>query len=102
MNSLTVASLRQQAEMLASLSLEHLSVVTRMKLAADDLSVNAYPADCGGFVYVGMPKYRTPDEPDLAAIFDLAESAGVAWLMFDRDAAVIDGLPVFDAAEPRP
>jgi len=26
----------------------------------------------------------------------------VAWLMFDREAAVIDGLPVFDAMEPGP
>ena len=39
-------------------------------------------------------------EPDLAAIFEAAERAGVAWLMFDREAAVIDGLPVFDAAMP--
>lgn len=102
MNSSSVASLREQAELLACLSLGHLSAVTRVKLAADDLSVNAYPADCGGFVYVGLPKYRIPTEPDLAAIFDLAESAGVTWLMFDREAAMIEGLPVFDAAAPGP
>ena len=94
--------LRQQAEMLASLSLKHLSSATRNKLADDDLSVNAYPTDCGGFVYVGAPKYRVPSEPDLAMLFEVAESAGVAWLMFDREAAVIDGLPVFDSAEPGP
>ena len=39
---------------------------------------------------------------DLAMLFEVAESAGVAWLMFDREAAVIDGLPVFDSAEPGP
>ena len=43
-----------------------------------------------------------PSEPDLAMLFEVAESAGVAWLMFDREAAVIDGLPVFDSAEPGP
>ena len=38
----------------------------------------------------------------LDRLFEVAESAGVAWLMFDREAAVIDGLPVFDSAEPGP
>ena len=40
--------------------------------------------------------------PDLAMLFEVAESAGLAWLMFDREAAVIEGLPVFDTAEPGP
>jgi hypothetical protein len=102
MHTLPATGLRQQAEMLASLSLKHLSSATRNKLADDDLSVNAYPTDCGGFVYVGAPKYRVPSEPDLAMLFEVAESAGVAWLMFDREAAFIDGLPVFDTAEPGP
>ena len=53
MHTLSATGLRQQAEMLASLSLKHLSSATRNKLADDDLSVNAYPTDCGGFVYVG-------------------------------------------------
>ena len=53
MHTLPATGLRQQAEMLASLSLKHLSSATRNKLADDDLSVNAYPTDCGGFVYVG-------------------------------------------------
>ena len=96
MHTLPATGLRQQAEMLASLSLKHLSPATRNKLADDD------PTDCGGFVYVGAPKYRVPSEPDLAMLFEVAESAGVAWLMFDREAAVIDGLPVFDSAEPGP
>jgi hypothetical protein len=43
-----------------------------------------------------------PTEPDLAAIFEAAEQAGVAWLMFDREAAVVDGLPVFEVAQPGP
>ena len=68
MHTLPATGLRQQAEMLASLSLKHLSSATRNKLADDDLSVNAYPTDCGGFVYVGAPKYRVPSEPDLAML----------------------------------
>lgn len=45
--------------------------------------------------------YRVPSEPNLALVFEVAEFAGVAWLMFNREAAVID-VPVFDTAEPGP
>ena len=102
METPSIAGLRQQAELLAALSIAHLTSATRKRLADDDLSVNAYPTDAGGFVYVGTPRYRIPTEPDLAAIFEAAEQAGVAWLMFDREAAVIDGLPVFEVAQPGP
>ena len=102
METPAVASLQAHAEPLAALSISHLSPSTRLKLADDDLSVNAYPTDAGGFVYVGTPRYRIPTEPDLAAIFEAAEQAGVAWLMFDREAAVVDGLPVFEVAQPGP
>ena len=100
METPAVESLRAQAESLASLSISHLSPSTRLKLADDDLSVNAYPTDCGGVIYVGAPCYRIPAESDLAAIFKVAEQAGIAWLKFDSEAAVIDGLPVFDLQEP--
>ena len=63
MHTLPATGLRQQAEMLASLSLKHLSSATRNKLADDDLSVNAYPTDCGGFVYVGAPSTACPRNP---------------------------------------
>ena len=43
---------------------------------------------------------RIPTEADLAAIFTVAEQAGIAWLKFDSEAAVIDGLPVFDMSGP--
>jgi hypothetical protein len=92
----TVASLLQLAEPLAALSITHLTPPTRQKLADDDLSVNAYPNDYGGFVYVGAPRYSVPAEADLAAIFEVAEKAGIVWLKFDSDAAIVDGLPVFD------
>lgn len=95
----SVASLRAQAEPLAALSLSHLSPGTRQKLADDELSVNAYPTDCGGIVYVGAPRYRIPEETDLATIFEAAEQAGVVWLKFDSEAAAIDGLEVFDMPE---
>ena len=100
METPSVASLRAQAEPLASLSISHLSPSTRLKLADDDLSVNAYPTDCGGIIYVGAPRYRIPTEADLATIFEVAEQAGIVWLKFDGEAAVIDGLPVFDMSGP--
>ena len=95
-----VAALKAHIEPLAALSLSHLSSSTRLKLADDELSVNAYPTDCGGIIYVGVPRYRVPTEADLATIFEVAEQAGIAWLKFDSEAAVIDGLPVFDLQEP--
>lgn len=100
METPAVESLRAQGESLASLSISHLSPSTRLKLADDELSVNAYPTDCGGVIYVGAPCYRIPAEADLAAIFTVAEQAGIAWLKFDSEAAVIDGLPIFDLQEP--
>lgn len=54
MESLSVARLRQQAELLVALSILHLTSETRTALADDNLSVNAYPTGCGGFVYVGV------------------------------------------------
>ena len=96
MDESTVGRLREQAEPLAALSVSHLSEATRQKLLRDELSVNAYPTDDGGFVYVGAPQYDIPTEVDLAAIFELAERAGVVWLKFDAHSAVIDGLAVFN------
>lgn len=96
MNETTVPSLHQQAEPLAALSSAHLTPTTRHKLIGNDLSVNAYPTAEGGFVYVGSPRYDIPTETDLAAVFEVAELAGIVWLKFDANSAVIDGLPVFD------
>lgn len=95
-----IERLREQAEPLAALSLSHLTAMTRLKLQGDNLSVNAYPTDFGGFVFVGAPRYRLPAETDLASIFEAAEQAGIVWLKFDSEAPVIDGLPVFEAQEP--
>ena len=100
MKTPAVASLQAQAEPLASLSISHLSPSTRLKLADDELSVNAYPTDCGGILYVGVPCHRIPTEADLAAIFEVAQLAGVVWLNFDSEAAVIDGLPIFEMPDP--
>ena len=99
MENTSVTCLRTLAEPLAVISLSHLSSNTRLKLADNDLSVNAYPTDCGGILYVGAPRQRTPTESDLAAIFEVAELAGIIWLKFDSEAAVIDGLPVFEMPE---
>lgn len=98
MDESTVASLRQQAEPLSAVSITHLTLATRQKLIGNDLSVNAYPTLFGGFVYVGSPRYDIPEETDLAAVFEAAERAGIVWLKFDADSAVIDGLPVYQAS----
>lgn len=86
---------RQVAELLVPLSLGHLSASTREKLATNDLSVSAYPAGAGGFVYVGQPAYEVPEEPDLAEIFRVADQAGIAWLQFDASGATVDGLALY-------
>ena len=99
MDNISVTHLRTLAEPLAAISLSHLSSNTRLKLASDDLSVNAYPTDYGGILYVGAPRHRIPTESDLAAIFEIAELAGIVWLKFDSEAAVIDGLPTFETPE---
>lgn len=98
MDKSIVTRLRQQAEPLAALSMAHLTPATRQKLMGNDLSVNAYPTTQGGFIYVGSPRYDTPTEADLAAVFEVAEQAGIVWLKFDADSALIDGLPVFGAS----
>lgn len=90
-----IEGLREQAESLVALSLSHLTPGTQQRLHEDELSVNAYPTDFGGFVYVGAPRHRHPAEADLASIFEAAEQAGITWLKFDSEAPVIRGLPVF-------
>ena len=97
-----VANLQAQAEPLASLSISHLSSSTRLKLADDELSVNAYPTYCGGIIYVGAPRYRMPTETDLATIFEVAEQAGIVWLKFGRRAPAIGRLPTFPLSGPEP
>ena len=94
-----VASLLQQAEPLASLSISHLTPASRQKLADGQLSVHSYPNDYGGFVYVGVRGDNVPEEADLRAIFDVAVRAGLIWLKFDADAEVVDDLPVFDGED---
>ena len=102
MSEYTLSRLRDLAEPIAVLSAAHLSAGTRQLLQENRLSVNAYPTPTGGFVYVGSPRYDTPLEADLAHLFEVAERAGIVWLKFDSDAAVIDGLPVLDVSEPEP
>lgn len=100
MHTHCVEQMRELAEPLAALSLSHLTPATRQKLHADDLSVNAYPTDFGGFIYVGAPRYRVPAESDLATIFEAAEQAGIVWLKFDSEAPTVEGLPTFAPQEP--
>jgi hypothetical protein len=95
-NEHLVGRLLALTEPLAALSICHLTATTRQKLADDDLSVNVYPNDYGGFVYVGSEPYNVPVESDMAMIFELAKLAGIVWLKFDSDAAILDGLPVFE------
>jgi hypothetical protein len=89
-------NLLQFSEPLAAISIRHLSPGTRLRLAGNALSVNAYPDESGGFVYVGAQAYQVPSEPDLAEIFALARRANIVWLKFDRDAGIVEGLPLYD------
>ena len=100
MHTHCIERLRELAEPLTALSLTHLTPATRQKLREDDLSVNAYPTDFGGFVFVGSPRYRLPLESDLATIFEAAEQAGIVWLKFDSEAPTIAGLPAFAPQDP--
>ena len=72
MDNLAVAGLLRQAEPLASLSILHLTPISRHLLATGALSVHAYPNDYGGFVYVGAYGDAVPEEPELKAIFEVA------------------------------
>ncbi len=100
LDKLIVTRLLELVEPLVALSISHLTATTRQKLANDDLSVNVYPNDYGGFVYVGAPPYTVPAETDMAMIFEAARLAGIVWLKFDSDAAIVDGLPIFEDTDP--
>ena len=100
MHTHCIERLRELAEPLAALSLTHLTPATRQKLQEDDLSVNAYPTDFGGFVFVGAPSYRVRAESDLAMLCEVAEQAGIVWLKFDSEAPAIEGMPTFAPQEP--
>lgn len=90
-----VSNLLARIEPMATLSITHLSKTTRRKLAMDSLSVASYPNKYGGFVFVGGTASDMPQEADLFAIAEVAQLANLVWLKFDRDGAVIKGLPVF-------
>ena len=92
MSEPVLTRLRELAEPLVALSTSHLSPATRQLLQEDQLSVNAYPTLTGGFVYVGVPRYDTPLEADLARLFELAERAGIVWLKFDVHGATVEGM----------
>lgn len=84
------------AEPMIALSTEHLHPDNRQRLADGALSVLAYPNDYGGFVHVGEVAENAPSEPELAAIFTIARSAGIVWIKFDRDVPAVEGLPTFE------
>jgi hypothetical protein len=95
MHETLVAQLLVLAEPMAALSIDHLTPLTRRKLADNELSVHAYLNEYGGFVHVGDSAEIAPTESDLATIFDLARRARLVWLKFDADAGVLDGLPTY-------
>lgn len=102
MNTACIDRLRELADSIAVLSLSHLQPATRAKLQENDLSVNAYPNEFGGLVYVGSPPHRTPIETDLALVVEVAARAGIEWLFFDADGPMLDGIPVFAPQQPTP
>lgn len=90
-----VSTMLERAEPLATVSLTHLCKTTRRKLELDALSVASYPNRYGGFVFVGGDASDMPEEADLFAVAEVARLANLEWLKFDRDGAVVPGLPVF-------
>ncbi|MFY9511264.1 MAG: hypothetical protein WAQ05_09870 [Rubrivivax sp.] len=98
-NATLAERLLRQVEPLAALSTLHLAPQTRQRLWDGTLSVPAYSNDYGGFVHVGECADIVPAEPDLAVIRALARQAGLAWLKFDADAGVVDGLATYAEAE---
>lgn len=100
MNTACIDRLRELAESITVLSLSHLQPATRAKLQENDLSVNAYPTEFGGLIYIGSPPHRTPTETDLALIAGISAHTGIEWLFFDSEGPIIDGLPVFELREP--
>lgn len=97
MTTVCIDRFRELAESITVLSLSHLQPATRAKLQENDLSLNAYPTEFGGLVYVGSPPHRTPIETDLAFIVEVSARAGIEWLYFDAEGPVIETLPVFNA-----
>lgn len=97
-----VASLRQLREHLAVISTAHLSDDTFTRLKTNQLSVQAYVHAYGAFLYLGRTLEIAPEEADLREIVEASIHAEVAWLGFDVEGAVVDGLPLFrDPAEER-
>lgn len=96
MDTVLAERLRELTEPLVALSCSHLHPATRELLQRNALSVNVYPTELGGLVYVGAPRHRIPAEEDLVLITEFAEQAGIVWLLFDAEAPVVTGLPTFD------
>ncbi|PND33856.1 hypothetical protein C1I89_06250 [Achromobacter pulmonis] len=99
MDTVLTERLRELAEPLVSLSSSHLRPATQALLRRNALSVHAYPTEFGGLVYVGAPRQRIPAEHELDVISELAEQAGILWLLFDAEAPVLKGLPTFGGQE---
>lgn len=95
----TIQRLRELVEPMASVSLSHLHPATRGLLLRNALSVNVYPTEVGGLLYVGTPRQRIPAEQDLDVVTRFAEKARIAWLLFDAEAPIVEGLPVFSASD---
>lgn len=81
------------------LSTSHVSKETAQTLdEAPDGTINAYQKDeYGWFVWVPPTEWERADQPaDLLAAFAYARTQQCDWIMFDRDAEIIDDLPSFD------
>lgn len=51
-------------------------------------------------MFGGSSRHRIPAESDLALITAVAEDTGIQWLLFDEEAPVVDGLPIFESHDP--
>jgi hypothetical protein len=64
----------------------------------DDMPITYMKGGFGWWVRVSPELVDTPKKTpaDLLAVIDFARSQGCEWIMFDRDADPIPGLPTYD------
>ena len=85
-------------EPLMACSTTHLKPSTMAWLLEDaDDGPCIYANEYGAFIYCTDDEGMTEDYPgDLLEVYTLAREYDCVWIKFDRDAAEIDALPVYD------
>lgn len=85
-------------EPLMACSTAHLTPETMQRITDEEVPGIAYANEFGAFVYVPEAGEETEEgfPDDLVEVFALAREYDCFWIKFDRDAAEINALPVYD------